>query len=276
MFKYGVSLFFAIISLVIIVHPLYSQNELSEVYSEANKTVAVISFEDKNKIVGSGVIVGTTGEGSAIILTAGHVVHGYQEVNVSFSGVLEDNYIGKVKEFDIPDTNDIGIIVVEDPPQNLEIIKFREPIAFKGETVGTIGHPLGETYTWSEGTISNISGDLIFHTAKLNEGSSGGPLLDECGRMLGMNVQRQEAEPEEGTSISLASASIISIMNGIFSETQFEKKWEYKKYCSFWERLYKNPFYIAGEAAALGGIVYLIFRSRPEPDPTFGLPPAPP
>jgi hypothetical protein len=277
---------------------LLCQGDLSEVYGEVNKAIVIIKVADENREVGSGVIVGITGEGNALILTARHVVAKnkeeiYDTVTVTFSGI-PDNYTGIVSDEKIPPIYDMAFVMVSNPPKDVEIINFREETAFKGENVGTIGHPQGETYTWSQGVISNIYGDYIRHTAELNIGSSGGPLLDDCGRMLGMNVQivtpqkveeegskgigvLQDTLLETGTSITLSSGTILSVMSGLFSETSFEEKWEYKKYCSFWEKLYKNPFYWIGEAAVIGTVIYLIIpKSEPPPEPTFGSPPNPP
>lgn len=276
---------------------LFSQSDLSEVYGEVNKSIVIIKVTDENREVGSGEIIGITMQGSAIILTARHVVaknkeEVYDTVTVTFSGV-QNNYTGIVSDEKIPPIYDMALVIVSNPPKDVEIINFREETAFKGENVGTIGHPQGETYTWSQGVISNIYGDYIRHTAELNIGSSGGPLLDDCGRMLGMNVQivtPQKVEEvgdtetevlqdtlETGTSITLSSGTIISVMNGLFKDTSFEEKWEYKKYCSFWEKLYKNPFYLIGEAAVIGTVIYLVIpKPTPTPEPTFGSPPNPP
>jgi len=271
---------------------VFGQDDLSGVFSKVDDAVVVIDYEDKARMVGSGVIIGITKEGSALILTADHVVSGYKKVLVSFAGEVEKTYSGTVKEYNIPEIYDIAFVAVQDPPQNLQLIKFRKSVAERSELVGTIGHPLGGKYTWSQGDVSNIIGDMIQHTAVLDVGSSGGPLLDGCGRMLGMNVkvlikQTYEVTGEDGNttlrdtlaageSITLSSGSIISVMEGLFDNVKFKKKWKTKKYCSFGERMYKDPVFLVLEAAIIGGIVYAIFKPEPEEDQAFGAPPGPP
>jgi S1-C subfamily serine protease len=280
MYRAGSYLFYIIFFLALCFKSAFSQEDLSGVYGEVNKSVVIIKVADENREPGSGVIIGITLGGSAIILTARHVIQDYQEAAVSFSGVIE-NSSGKVEDYTISENYDIAFVSVPNPPKDLEVINFRESVASKGDNIGAIGHPEGYKYTWSEGSIANIFGDYIYHTAELKKGSSGGPLLDECGRMIGMNVKIRtdsaaQDTVEKGKGLALSSASIISVMNGLFSETKFEEKWEYKKYCSFWEKLYKDPFYIGGEVVGLAGIILLLTRSKPVPEPTFGLPPNPP
>jgi len=269
----------------------HGADDLSKVYGKANKAVVLIDFKDGVREVGSGVIVGIVPGGAALILTANHVVQGYQEVRISFAGVIDKQYVGKVSRTLVADVDDLAIIVVPKPPPDLEMISFRQSVAQKGETVGTIGHPQGEAYTWSDGAIKNIFGKYIIHSAELAVGSSGGPLLDTCGRMLGMNVQLIQRpvssdapnEPKEavedslevGSGVTLASGSILAIIDGWFSQIPLNEKWEVKKYCSFWEKARKDPKFIATEVGLIGGIVYLVARKR-EVEIFFGEPPGPP
>ncbi len=266
-----------------------AQEDFSKVYEKANQAVVLIDFEDGAREVGSGVVVGVTKSGAVLILTANHVVEGYEEVYVSFAGDVEQHRSGTVSETLFSEAEDMAMVVVQDPPSGVEVISLRESPGKKGESVGTIGHPLGEAFTWSNGSISNIHGKYIVHDARLKRGSSGGPLLDDCSRLLGMNVHiievpeddsGQSTDIPEGTSIALAASSIASLLDGWFADTRFEEKWSYKKYCSFWERLYKQPVILVGEAILAAGGIYLLVTSGDDGngpvEATFGEPPDPP
>jgi len=220
-------------------------------------------------------------------------VRDYGSVKVSFAGVPERDYDGEVSESLISDRDDLALVTVSNPPADIKMISVRESFAEKGEGIGAIGHPKSEAFTWTQGTISNIFGKYIIHTAELNIGSSGGPLLDACGRMLGMNVELREMPPPEadtliledtlevGGSVTLSSSSIVSVMDGWLGETALEEKWEFKRFCSIWDRLCppcQDPLFIAGEVAIIGGIIYWLTRMD-EPLvtlPVFGTPPSPP
>lgn len=62
-----------------------------------------------------------------------------------------------------------------------------------GESVLAVGHPFGLKYTATTGIISNSAHfqneiSYIQHDAALNPGNSGGPLIDEDGKVIGVNT----------------------------------------------------------------------------------------
>jgi hypothetical protein len=74
-----------------------------------------------------------------------------------------------------------------------------------GERVRAIGHPLGNiapggllagTLRWSvsEGTVSAVGVATLQTTAAVNRGNSGGPLVDEAGRLVGIVSRRLGGE----------------------------------------------------------------------------------
>lgn len=285
--RYNVVMLLAVFLIAVSTGMVSGGEDFSKVYGKVNQAVVLIDFEDRAREVGSGVIIGITVDGIALILTANHVVQGYEEVLVSFAGILGQQYKGMVSQTLFDETDDLAIIEVLDPPSDLKIISFRKSVAKKGESVGTIGHPQEKAYTWTDGSITNIFGKYIMHDAELKVGSSGGPLLDRCGRMLGLNVelmqppeepldnetQPTEDTPEVGTGVTIASGSIVSLMDGWLSEISLQEKWKFKKYCSFWERFYKDLRYIGTEVVIAGGIIYLIWPNGNGPDSIFEPPP---
>ena len=83
-----------------------------------------------------------------------------------------------------------------------------------GDPVAAIGSPFGEEQSLSVGVISaldrNIAsltdfgiGDAIQTDAAINRGNSGGPLLDEHGRVIGINAQIK-TETGEGAGVGFA------------------------------------------------------------------------
>ena len=92
--------------------------------------------------------------------------------------------------------------------------KWRE-VAAVGDRVYAIGNPHGLTNTLSDGLVSGVrkSGglDFIQTNAAISPGSSGGPLLDENGRVVGVT----KAYIEEGQNLNLAvpAASVRSLLD---------------------------------------------------------------
>ncbi len=63
----------------------------------------------------------------------------------------------------------------------------------EGDKVLAVGHPLGLSFTFTQGIISNKAQEAgtvsyIQHDAALNPGNSGGPLIDSEGRIIGVNT----------------------------------------------------------------------------------------
>ncbi len=139
---------------------------------------------------GSGVVIAPDG----YILTNSHVVSGQKKIEI----ILTD---GEGLKADI-----IG----DDPPTDLAIVKVNTkniPFSVIGESsqlkvgqlVIAMGNPFGFQSTVSTGVISSLGRslrardgrlieDIIQHTAPLNPGNSGGPLLNTHGKIIGINT----------------------------------------------------------------------------------------
>src|SRR5690554_1341805 len=137
--------------------------------------------------LGSGVIMDNLGH----ILTAYHVVAGVNEIQVA----LQDgrNYSGQVIGYDT--VTDLAVVRTE--ADNLPIIPQNESLQTQvGDVVLAIGNPhnLGQTIT--QGIVSATGGrmgiihshaDLIQMDAAINEGASGGALINSQGYLVGIN-----------------------------------------------------------------------------------------
>ena len=139
---------------------------------------------------GSGVVIAPDG----YVLTNSHVVSGQSEIMVTLT---EGDSFG-------------GTIIGDDPATDLAVVRVNaSQLAFAeigesdrlvvGQLVIAVGNPFGFQSTVSTGVISALgrglraqSGRLIEnviqHTAPLNPGNSGGPLLDSHGRVVGVNT----------------------------------------------------------------------------------------
>jgi putative serine protease PepD len=159
---------------------------VSAIFHRVGPSVVVVRAGDA---LGTGVIVADDGT----ILTANHVVAGAKTVSVTFAD----------------GTKSRALVVAADPQQDIAALT---PAALPGTVVPAtlggaadvgarvvaIGNPLGLAYSVSSGVISalnrtadtndgNYSG-LIQFDASINPGSSGGPLLDAHGLVIGIVV----------------------------------------------------------------------------------------
>ena len=136
---------------------------------------------------GSGAVVSSSGH----IVTAAHVVKGASRVEVVTSG---GTFAAKVLNCD--ETNDVALIKVERQFENFLPVA-RSGTVRLGQSVSTIGFPnieiQGHSPKVTQGVISGENGiqndiRLWQVSVPVQPGNSGGPLLDETGRLIGVVV----------------------------------------------------------------------------------------
>jgi serine protease Do len=147
---------------------------------------------------GSGVIVDVDG----YIITNAHVVRGAQRLRVELSLPADGRSILRTRGRTIS-----GQIVGIDQETDLAVIKIEEhnlpTVAFgdsdelsAGQLVLAFGSPMGLNNSVSLGVISAVARQLepespmiyLQTDASINPGSSGGPLVDVRGRLVGINT----------------------------------------------------------------------------------------
>ena len=138
--------------------------------------------------LGSGLIVTADGR----ILTNAHLVAEAAEVTVK----LNDNREFKAKVIGADRRTDIAVLKID--ATNLPIVKIGDPAKTKvGEWVAAIGSPFGLENSVTSGIVSAKSRSLpdesyvpfIQTDVAVNPGSSGGPLLNLRGEVIGINSQ---------------------------------------------------------------------------------------
>lgn len=123
-----------------------------------------------------------------LIVTNEHVVKDNREVILE--GLNFERQIVKVLYLD--EKYDIAFLSA---PKILDFpaLAFATPAHLKeGDQVIAIGHPFGMKFSFTRGVISKLPDrtqelDYIVHDAALNQGNSGGPLINEAGDLIGMN-----------------------------------------------------------------------------------------
>jgi S1-C subfamily serine protease len=170
-------------------------------------------FDPGGRGSGSGSVIDDQGH----ILTNFHVIEGADTVNVSFGG--EKSYPARVVGRD-PDT-DLAVVKVENTPRDaLRVVQFGDSDKLiVGQKVLAIGNPFGLDRTLTTGVISGLQRPIQARTgriiegaiqtdASINQGNSGGPLLDTQGRMIGINSQILSPS---GGSVGIGFAVPVSI-----------------------------------------------------------------
>jgi S1-C subfamily serine protease len=172
---------------------------LVALYARVNPAVVnVTTYQTENGLLaatsqGSGFVVDNNGN----IVTNAHVVHGSEQVEVTFSEgtTLIAEQVGE-------DLNsDLAVLKVESLPEGVQPLAFGDMNSLAvGQTVIAIGNPFGLEGTLTRGVISALGRNIpaltpfsipqsIQTDAAINPGNSGGPLLNLDGEVVGVNAQ---------------------------------------------------------------------------------------
>ncbi|MFA6335338.1 MAG: Do family serine endopeptidase [Bacteroidales bacterium] len=140
---------------------------------------------------GSGVIITSDG----YIVTNNHVIEGADEISVT----LEDNKSYKAKLIGADAVTDIALLKIDE--QNLPFLTFGDSDALRlGEWVIAIGNPYNLRSTITAGIVSakarsipSMSNEFKIESfiqtdAAVNQGNSGGALVNTRGELVGINT----------------------------------------------------------------------------------------
>ena len=177
------------------------ERRVSEVYRTAspavvNITTQVRSFDwlrgrTMEEGSGSGFLYDDRGH----IVTNFHVIESAAELQVTFA----DGEVRGARPVGSDPTNDLAVIRVEPRPEGRRALALGDSESLEvGRFVIAIGHPFGLDQTLTTGVVSGLGrviespdrtfiGEIIQTDAAINQGNSGGPLLDLEGRVVGVN-----------------------------------------------------------------------------------------
>jgi len=203
------------------------------VYERVNKSVVNITTKTQNidpffmmrsesEGAGSGSVLNKEGH----VLTNFHVIEDARRVMVT----LYDGKSYAAKLVGADPINDVAVIQIDAPPETLVPVTYGDSGRLKvGMRVFAIGNPFGLERTLTTGIISSLNRSLrirrriinsIIQTdAAINPGSSGGPLLDTRGRLIGMNTAIASSVGQNaGVGFAIPSSLIERIVPQLITE----------------------------------------------------------
>lgn len=195
---------------------------IQEVYRLVNPAVVTVMAQlDYGASVGTGVIFRQDG----YVLTNYHVVAGSDDCNVTLASgkTYEAKYVGG------DSGNDVAVLKLNATGLPAAVMGDSDSLTV-GDTVYAIGNPLGVELrgTLTDGIVSAINRDvevqgrtmtLIQTNAALNEGNSGGPLINVYGQVVGVNTIKMMSFTSnvEGLGFALPMRSVQKMVNDILA-----------------------------------------------------------
>lgn len=171
-----------------------AQRAYGRARAELLQVRTLLKGQDSQASVGSGFLVSDDG----MIVTNYHVVSDAalnpDRYRLVFSTTDRTEGALQILAFDA--LHDLAVV----KPKKDGVLAGRDPLSFRsndepltqGEQIYSLGNPLDVGFAVSEGTYNGLAErsvyDTIFFGGSLNPGVSGGPTLDDAGRVIGVNV----------------------------------------------------------------------------------------
>ena len=167
---------------------------------------------------GTGIILTEDG----YIVTNTHILDGTDSVTVT----LWDDRELEAKLVGADNVSDLAVLKVE--AEGLTPAEFCGTAVSVGDAVAALGNPLGEELrgTLTDGIISAINRDVSYNShsmtllqtnAAINEGNSGGPLLNMYGQVVGITSMKMMGTSAysaiEGIGFAIPTSTIQEVVN---------------------------------------------------------------
>ena len=197
---------------------------LQEIYDTVSPAVVgIYTYLDGSKYAwGTGIIFSADG----YILTNEHVLESADAAEV----VLTDGTVYEAALVGSDAATDIAVLKID--AAGLPYAVFSDSSSVRvGDEVVAIGNPLSDTYfcTMTNGIISAIDRNVTYNgstmtllqtNAAINEGNSGGPLIDRYGRIIGitnMKIMSVYYTSVEGIGFAIPSAVVKSVTDQLLA-----------------------------------------------------------
>jgi S1-C subfamily serine protease len=170
------------------------------------------------------------------ILTNSHVVEGLSSIEVKVGDQLPTVPARVLAQ---APCDDVAVLELTQPPADVTALAMGDSAGIaSGAQVTALGYPANfqrykqQTVSSTQGSVSNpdlvgneISEDLpqypalIQHTAALNPGNSGGPLVDEFGEVVGINTLSRAGRGAQGQYYSIAIDNVENLLSQLEAGT---------------------------------------------------------
>ena len=204
--------------------PGTEEKSLQEVYRGCVDSIVSIRTYSTGKRGyhwGSGIIMSEDG----LILTNAHMVEGCDSAEI----ILQDDSSYQAELVGTDWVSDLAVLKIEAEGLKPAVFGDSEKLSV-GDRVAAIGNPLGEEFvaTLTDGIVSGIdrgidfdghSMSMIQTNTAINEGSSGGALVNMYGQVVGVTNMKMVSyySSIEGICFAIPSSTVHDVVNALIS-----------------------------------------------------------
>jgi serine protease DegS len=185
----------------------------------------LLNRTQEQRSLGSGVIM----SGDGYILTNAHVINDADQILV----MLFDGRQAVAEVVGVDSETDLAVLSVE--MSNLKAINIGDPNSAQvGDVTLAIGNPFGFGQTVTQGIISATGRNLLDLSslvnflqtdAAINDGNSGGALVDAYGNLLGINSRKLESTGSVGLGFAIPADVAIKVVKDIVEQGRVVRGW---------------------------------------------------
>lgn len=204
---------------------------LAEIYERVKDSVVLIlGITDEGTVQGSGFVYNFTG--TMVVITNYHVVHGTISVSVTFSS--GNGYAATVNGTD--PYADLAVLSIDAPEDEFKPLEVVSSSTLRvGDPVIAIGNPYGLVGSMTTGVVSALGrtiltkeeytggfaiANIIQTSAPINPGNSGGPLLNYCGKVVGITTAI--IEDSQGLGFAIPSNTLRKEVASLIEDGTYE------------------------------------------------------
>lgn len=197
-------------------------------------SIFVTAEKDEEVALGISATLPMTANGSGFFVTAdGYIVTNYHVIEgaktVSVTDCTGKTYEAEIKGY--YKSNDLAILKVEG---EFDPVPLGKASALKvGDEIFAVGCALSDlSYTFTNGVVSHLNRTItltndatlnMYQTnIAINEGNSGGPVLNRYGEIVGITTAKYEATGVEGLSFFIPIDDVINMIDDIIDHGSYD------------------------------------------------------
>ncbi|MDW7986568.1 MAG: trypsin-like peptidase domain-containing protein [Nitrososphaerota archaeon] len=209
---------------------IYEKVKDSVVLIKARAVVQTIFGKAYTSSEGSGFIYSEAG----YIVTNYHVVENAETIQV----FLSDRSVYTAEIVGVDAYSDIAVLKINVGEKILHPLVLGDSSKLRvGQPVIAVGNPFGLTYTLTTGVISQLNRllespggrsipNVVQFDASVNPGSSGGPLLDYSGKVIGVTTAIASTTGEfAGVGFAIPSNTVSRVVKSLIETGKYEHPW---------------------------------------------------